>query len=132
MRLLALGWYVALCLTLGIVGGLWLDKTFGLLPLFTLLGLLLGLVVAFVGLYRMVSETIEADAAYTAEDDAALASARAAHAAAGDAGQPADGDDDEPEDGEQPDDDMSARQLEARRRARGQRPKPEDSTEGKA
>ena len=54
MRLLGLGWYVAIAIILGIVGGLWLDNRMGTLPLFTLLGVLLGSVAAFYGLYRMV------------------------------------------------------------------------------
>ena len=54
MRLLGLGWYVAIAIILGIVGGLWLDNRMGTLPLFTLLGVLLGTVAAFYGLYRMV------------------------------------------------------------------------------
>ena len=58
-RLLGLGWYVALCLVVGILGGLWLDRQLGLSPLFLLLGLTLGLVVAFVGIFRMVQESVE-------------------------------------------------------------------------
>ena len=58
-RLLGLGWYVALCLVVGILGGLWLDRQLRLSPLFLLLGLALGLIVAFVGIFRMVQESIE-------------------------------------------------------------------------
>ena len=54
MRLLGLGWYVAIAIILGVVAGLWLDNKMGTLPLFTLLGVLLGSVAAFYGLYRMV------------------------------------------------------------------------------
>ena len=54
MRLLGLGWYVAIAIILGIAGGIWLDDRMGTLPLFTLLGVLLGTVAAFYGLYRMV------------------------------------------------------------------------------
>ncbi len=54
MRLLGLGWYVAIAIVLGIAGGIWLDNRTGTLPLFTLLGVLLGTVAAFYGLYRMV------------------------------------------------------------------------------
>ena len=54
MRLLGLGWYVAIAIILGIAGGIWLDNRMGTLPLFTLLGVLLGTVAAFYGLYRMV------------------------------------------------------------------------------
>ena len=54
LRLLGLGWYVAMCIVVGAVGGIWLDKLSGLTPLFTLLGVLVGTVAAFYGLYKMV------------------------------------------------------------------------------
>lgn len=45
---------MALCVILGVAGGLWLDRRFDSLPLFTLLGVALGSVLAFYGVYRMV------------------------------------------------------------------------------
>jgi F0F1-type ATP synthase assembly protein I len=54
LRLLGLGWYVAICIVVGAVGGVWLDRLSGLTPLFTLLGVLFGTVAAFYGLYKMV------------------------------------------------------------------------------
>ena len=54
LQLLGLGWYVAICIVAGAVGGIWLDRLSGLTPLFTLLGVLLGTVAAFYGLYKMV------------------------------------------------------------------------------
>ena len=54
LRLTGLGWYVAACIVLGILGGLGLDKLVGTLPLFTLLGTVLGTVAAFWGLYKLV------------------------------------------------------------------------------
>ena len=54
LRLLGLGWYVAICIVVGAVGGVWLDKLSGLTPLFTLSGVLFGTVAAFYGLYKMV------------------------------------------------------------------------------
>ena len=54
MRLAGLGWYVAACIVLGVLGGLGLDRLTGTTPLFTLLGTVLGSVLAFWGLYRMV------------------------------------------------------------------------------
>ncbi len=54
LRLTGLGWYVAVCIVLGVVGGLGLDKLTGTTPLFTLLGTILGSVVAFWGLYKLV------------------------------------------------------------------------------
>lgn len=57
LRFIGLGWYVAICITLGILGGLWLDRhafNGATSPLFTIVGLLLGITVAFYGLYRMI------------------------------------------------------------------------------
>ena len=54
LRLAGLGWYVAFCIVIGVVGGLALDKLIGIAPLFTLLGAILGSIVAFWGLYKMV------------------------------------------------------------------------------
>ena len=54
MRLMGLGWYVALSIILGAIGGLWLDRRLDTLPLFTLIGVLLGTVLAFYGLIKMV------------------------------------------------------------------------------
>ncbi len=59
VRLVGLGWYIAICLVLGIVGGLWLDGQLGLKPLFLLLGLFVGLGAAFYGLYRMVARAVD-------------------------------------------------------------------------
>ena len=54
LRLAGMGWYVAFCIVLGLVGGLWLDDKADTKVLFTLLGTILGVVVAFYGIYRMV------------------------------------------------------------------------------
>lgn len=61
MRLLGLGWYVATSLVLGVVGGVWLDGKWGTEPLFTLLGLALGLVASFWGFYKMVEPLIRSN-----------------------------------------------------------------------
>jgi F0F1-type ATP synthase assembly protein I len=57
-RLIGIGWYFAICIVAGIVGGLLLDRVAGTTPLLTLLGLLLGLAVAFYGGYRMLLEVL--------------------------------------------------------------------------
>ena len=54
LRLTGLGWYVAACIVVGVLGGLGLDKLAGTTPLFTLLGVFVGTVAAFYGMYRMV------------------------------------------------------------------------------
>ena len=61
LQLLGLGWYVALCIVVGAAGGIWLDRFSGLTPLFTLLGVLLGTVAAFFGLYKMVRPLFNSD-----------------------------------------------------------------------
>ena len=53
-RLLGIGWYVAICIGGGAAGGMFLDSIFGFKPALTLLGLGLGLVLAFGGMYRML------------------------------------------------------------------------------
>jgi ATP synthase protein I len=58
LRLMGLGWYVAACIILGVLGGLGLDKWIGITPLFTLLGTVLGTVLAFWGLYKMVQPAL--------------------------------------------------------------------------
>ena len=58
LRLAGLGWYIATCILMGTLLGVWLDKRLDLAPIFTLLGLGLGLVIAFVGLFRMVNSVI--------------------------------------------------------------------------
>ncbi len=60
LRLTGLGWYVAICIVLGVVGGVFLDKLAGTEPLFILLGIILGSVVAFWGLFKMVQPILNA------------------------------------------------------------------------
>jgi len=55
VRLLGLGWYVSVCIVGGVLGGVWLDARLGVAPLFTLLGVGLGLIVAAWGAYRMAA-----------------------------------------------------------------------------
>ena len=54
LKLTGLGWYVALCVLTGVILGLWLDRTFGITPIATVVGTVFGSTVAFWGLYRMV------------------------------------------------------------------------------
>ena len=59
LRLLGMGWYVAFCIVVGVMGGLKLDDVVGTTPLFTLLGLLLGIVAAFYGIYKLVQPLLK-------------------------------------------------------------------------
>lgn len=58
-RLLGVGWYVGLCVAGGILGGIWLDNKLGTHVIFTLVGLVFGLVLAVYGTYRMVSPLVK-------------------------------------------------------------------------
>ncbi len=58
VRLLGIGWYFALCIVLGIVGGVLLDRQVGKDHIFTLIGLFLGLILAFFGGYIMLLEVL--------------------------------------------------------------------------
>lgn len=58
-RLIGIGWYFVVCIVLGIVGGVLLDRTTGTAPLLTLTGLILGLVIAFYGGYRMLMDVLQ-------------------------------------------------------------------------
>lgn len=65
-QLLGLGSYLATCIAGGPTLGYFIDRWLGTAPAFTLGGLLLGLLVAFTGSYRMITETMremERDAA---------------------------------------------------------------------
>ncbi len=59
IALLGVGWYVATCIVLGVLAGLWLDDQAGISPTFTLLGLGLGLAAAGWGGYRMLLDVLE-------------------------------------------------------------------------
>jgi len=58
VRLLGIGWYFALCIVVGIVGGVLLDRQVGKDHIFTLVGLFLGLILAFFGGYIMLLEVL--------------------------------------------------------------------------
>jgi len=60
-QVVGVGWYLAMSLLAGILGGLWLDNRFSTLPLFTIVGLIAGGFVAFYGAYRMVQPLIGPD-----------------------------------------------------------------------
>ncbi len=55
LQFVGVGWYIALCIVLGTLGGVWLDRRLGTVPLFSLLGILGGVALGFYGLYRMLA-----------------------------------------------------------------------------
>ena len=54
LRLTGVGFFIAVCILLGTFAGLWLDGKLNTEPIFMIVGLLVGLVVAFYGVYQMV------------------------------------------------------------------------------
>ena len=57
-RLTGIGFYIATCIILGTVGGLWLDGQFQTKPILVVIGLFLGLITAVIGTYRMLKQLI--------------------------------------------------------------------------
>ena len=58
LRLLGIGWFVAICIGGGAWGGVWLDGRFGVSPVLTLVGLGAGIALAVVGMFRMLSAVL--------------------------------------------------------------------------
>ena len=54
LRFIGVGWFIAISILLGVWGGLWLDGKLGTSPIMVIVGLILGLLVAFYGVYRML------------------------------------------------------------------------------
>jgi F0F1-type ATP synthase assembly protein I len=54
-RLSGIGWYVAGSIAAGVVLGWFLDRQFDTRPVLTLIGLALGVLVAFTGMFRLLS-----------------------------------------------------------------------------
>ena len=54
LRLTGLGWYVAFCVVAGILLGIVADRLTGISPLFAIIGVLLGSILAFWGVYKMI------------------------------------------------------------------------------
>lgn len=55
---MGIGWYIGGCIVLGVVGGLWLDNQFKTKPILVIVGLVVGIMVALYGTYRMILATI--------------------------------------------------------------------------
>ena len=54
LRLTGVGFFVGTCIIMGVIGGLWLDNKLNTAPVFILVGLVLGVVVAAFGVYQML------------------------------------------------------------------------------
>ncbi len=55
LQFAGIGWFIAGSIVLGVLGGEWLDGKAGTSPLFLLIGMFLGITVAFYGSYRMAA-----------------------------------------------------------------------------
>ena len=53
-RVGGIGWFVGTAVTLGAYGGYWIDRQFDTAPILTLLGLVIGVLTAFVGMLRLL------------------------------------------------------------------------------
>lgn len=54
LRLLGMGWFVSVSILLGVLGGHWLDEQLDTEPLLLVIGLFVGLFVAFYGVFRVL------------------------------------------------------------------------------
>jgi uncharacterized membrane protein YqgA involved in biofilm formation len=64
IRLIGIGWYIAACILLGALGGRWIGQKLdgrSSETILTIVGLFLGLIVASLGVYRMVKSTLTND-----------------------------------------------------------------------
>ena len=61
LRLLGVGWFVAICIGGGALAGLFLDGRFGASPVLTLIGLGAGIALATVGMFRMLTAILSDD-----------------------------------------------------------------------
>ncbi|MFC1981806.1 AtpZ/AtpI family protein [Chloroflexota bacterium] len=54
LRLAGVGFFIGICIIMGVVVGLWLDNKLNTAPVFIIVGLVLGIVVAAYGVYQML------------------------------------------------------------------------------
>ena len=59
IKLIGSAFYIGLCILLGVIGGVWLDKKLETQPIFVIIGLVLGLVFAAWGFYEMLIPLIK-------------------------------------------------------------------------
>ena len=54
LKLVGMGWYISGSILLGVLAGRWLDSKLDTEPLLIIVGLILGLAIAFYGVYHML------------------------------------------------------------------------------
>ena len=57
-QLVGIGWYVADCIGLGAVVGVWVDRTLGTSPILSVLGTLVGVAASVLGMVRMLTAVL--------------------------------------------------------------------------
>ena len=60
LRLIGVGWFVAICIGGGALAGVWLDGRLGSGPILTIVGLCVGIALAVIGMYRMLMAVLAA------------------------------------------------------------------------
>jgi F0F1-type ATP synthase assembly protein I len=59
LSLSGMGFYIAGAIIIGVVGGRWLDQKFDTAPLWLIIGLVTGILVAVVGTYNMIKPFLQ-------------------------------------------------------------------------
>lgn len=59
LRLLGIGWFVAICIAGGAFAGFGLDRWLDTRPWLTIIGVVLGVMAAVIGMYRMLLGLLE-------------------------------------------------------------------------
>ncbi|MFC2058027.1 AtpZ/AtpI family protein [Chloroflexota bacterium] len=59
LRFVGVGWYIGICILLGTLGGRWLGQKLESELFFTILGVIVGVLIAALGVYRMLSPIME-------------------------------------------------------------------------
>jgi len=58
-RLMGIGWYIGLSILLPLLGGRWIDRRLDIPFFFTFLGMGLGLLIAFIGVYYFLQPAMK-------------------------------------------------------------------------
>ena len=59
LRFVGIGWYIGICILLGTLGGRWLGQKLDSEIFFTILGVVLGVLAATLGVYRILGPIME-------------------------------------------------------------------------
>jgi len=59
LRFVGVGWYIGICILLGTLGGRWIGQKLESELFFTLLGVIVGVLIAALGVYRMLGPIME-------------------------------------------------------------------------